>query len=49
MEKDRKNHFSDHRKNVLFWSNLHKIGVMITSLIEMQQLPNFGAITKSMK
>ena len=30
-----------------FWSNPYKIGVVITSLIEMLQLPNFGHITTS--
>ena len=31
-------------KNWLFWSNPYKIEVMITSLIEMLELPNLGHI-----
>ena len=34
-------------KNWFFWSNPYKIEVMITSLIEMLELPNFGQMTKS--
>ena len=34
-------------KNWFFWSNSYKIEVMITSLIEMLELPNFGHMTKS--
>ena len=30
------------QKNWFFWSNPYKIEVMITSLIEMLELPNFG-------
>ena len=30
-----------------FWSNPYKIEVMITSLIEMLELPNFGHMTIS--
>ena len=34
-------------KNLFFWSNHYKIEVMITSLIEIIDLPNFGQITFS--
>ena len=34
-------------KKRFFWSNPYKIEVMITILIEMLQLPNFGHITIS--
>ena len=34
-------------KKWFFWSNRHKIEVMITSLIEMLELPNFGHMTTS--
>ena len=37
-------HFS---KNCFFWSNLYKIVVMITSFIEMLELPYFDHMTKS--
>ena len=33
-------------KKCFFWSNLYKIEVMITSFIEMLELPNFGHMTK---
>ena len=33
-------------KKVFFWSNCYKIEVMITSLEEMLELPNFGHMTK---
>ena len=36
------------QKKWFFWSNLYKIEVMITSVIQMQQLPNFGHMTTSM-
>ena len=31
-----------HQKKQIFWSNPHKIEVMITFLTEMLELPNFG-------
>ena len=34
-------------KKAFFWSNLYKIEVLITSLIEMLQLPNFGRMNTS--
>ena len=34
-------------KKRFFWSNPYKIEVMITFLIEMLQLPNFGHVTTS--
>ena len=34
-------------KKWFFWSNPYKIEVMITFLIEMLQLPNFGQMTTS--
>ena len=34
-------------KKRFFWSNPYKIEVMITFLIEMLQLPNFGHMTTS--
>ena len=34
-------------KNQFFWSNPYKIEVMITSVIEMLELPNFGQMTAS--
>ena len=34
-------------KNWVFWSNPHKIEVMITSFLEMPELPNFGHMTTS--
>ena len=34
-------------KNWFFWSNTYKIEVMITSVIEMLDLPNFGRMTTS--
>ena len=34
-------------KNQFFWSNPHKIEVMITSIMEMLVLPDFGYITTS--
>ena len=34
-------------KKQFFWSNPYKIEVMITFLIEMLQLPNFGHMTTS--
>ena len=34
-------------KKVFFWSNPYKIEVMITSLIEMLELPNFGRMITS--
>ena len=34
-------------KKLFFWSNPYKIEVMITSLIEMLELPNFGHMTTS--
>ena len=34
------------QKKRFLWSNLYKIDVMITSLIQMVQLPNFGHMTK---
>ena len=30
-----------------FWSNPYKIEVMITSLIQILELPNFGRVTTS--
>ena len=33
------------KKNGFFWSNPYKIEVMITSLIEMLELPNLGHMT----
>ena len=35
------------RRKRLFWSNPYKIEVVITSLIEMPQLPNFGHMNTS--
>ena len=35
------------QKKRFFWSNLYKIDVMITSLIEVLELPNFGHMTTS--
>ena len=35
------------QKHCLFWSNPYKIGVMITSVIEMLELPNFGHMITS--
>ena len=35
------------QKNWSFWSNLYIIKVMITSLIEMLELPNFGLMVTS--
>ena len=35
------------QKRLFFWSNSYKIGVMITSLIEILELPNFGHMTAS--
>ena len=32
-------------KKVVFWSNSYKIIVMVTSLIEMLELPNLGHMT----
>ena len=32
---------------LVFWSNPYKIEILITYLIEMLELPNFGYITKS--
>ena len=40
---------SNPQKNCFFWSNLYQITVMITSLIEMQELLNFGHMTTSTK
>ena len=38
----------DHNsKKPFFWSNPYKIEVMITSLIEMLELPNFVLMTTS--
>ena len=34
-------------KKAIFWSNPYKIEVMITSLIHMLELPNFGHMTTS--
>ena len=34
-------------KKRFFWSNTYKIDVMITFLIEIPQLPNFGQMTAS--
>ena len=34
-------------KKRFFWSNPYKLEVMITSLIEMLELPNFGHMTTS--
>ena len=34
-------------KKAIFWSNLYKIEIMITFLIEMLQLSNFGHMTTS--
>ena len=34
-------------KKAVFWSNSYKIKVMITSFIEMLELPNFGHMTTS--
>ena len=34
-------------KKAFFWSNLYKIEVLITSLIEMLQLPNIGRMNTS--
>ena len=34
-------------KKQFFWSNPYKVEVMITFLIEMLQLPNFGHMTTS--
>ena len=34
-------------KKWLFWSNLYKIEVKVTSFIEMLELPNFGHMTIS--
>ena len=34
-------------KKWFFWSNPYKIDVMVTSLIEMLELPNFGHMTTS--
>ena len=33
------------QKNCFFWTNPYEIEVMITSLIEMLQLPNFDHMT----
>ena len=35
------------KKKWFFWSNPYKIEVVITSLIEMLQLPNFGHMNTS--
>ena len=35
------------QKKQFFWSNPYKIEVMITSPIEMLELPNFGQVTTS--
>ena len=35
------------QKSVFFWSNPYKIEVVITSLIEMLELPNFADMTRS--
>ena len=35
------------KKSVFFWSNPYKIEVMITSFVEVLQLPNFGHMTIS--
>ena len=35
------------KKNSLFWSNPYKIEVMITSLMEILKLSNFGHMTTS--
>ena len=35
------------QKKWFFWSNPYKIEVMITSPIEMLELPNFGHMTRS--
>ena len=34
-------------KKAVFWPNPYKIEIMITSLIEMLELPNFGHMTTS--
>ena len=34
-------------QNLFFWSNPYKTEVMITSLIELLELPNFGHMTTS--
>ena len=34
-------------KNCFFWPNPYKIEGMITSVIEMLELPNFGHMTTS--
>ena len=34
-------------KKLFFWSNYYKIEVMITTLIEMLELPNFHYMTTS--
>ena len=36
-----------HSKKWFFWSNPYKIEVIITSLIEVLELPNFGHMTTS--
>ena len=33
-------------KNWFFWSNPYKLEIIITSLIEMPELPNFDHMTK---
>ena len=35
------------KKFVFFWSNPYKIEVMITSLTDMLEIPNFGHLTTS--
>ena len=35
------------QKNRIFWSSPYKIELMITSLIESLELPNFGHMTTS--
>ena len=37
----------DHTSKKIFWSNSYKSEVMITSLTEMLELPNFGQMTTS--
>ena len=35
------------QKSFLFWSNPYKIEIIMTSVIEMLELPNFGHINTS--
>ena len=35
------------QRKLLFWSNRYKIEIVITSLTEMPQLPNFGHMATS--